>query len=360
MLHRISRVVFLLFSIFSLLFVFCDKKSTKPKEEETASITGYVYETGTNRPISEAVVCIRGIIIRTDADGYYRITDIPFGRQTITASVSGHSDYSATLNVTGDMNKDIYMDIVIQTTFILPGGATMEMLWVNPGTFLMGSLQEQPEQYPEEEVPQHEVTISRGFWLGKYELTQEQWESVMGTRPWAGKDHVVENPNHPAVYISWNDTQEFISKLNEAEGTEVYGLPTEAEWEYACRAGTTTRWSFGDDVRQLKDHAWYYDHVWQVEEPYAHAVGTKLSNSWGLYDMHGNVWEWCQDWYDSGYYSVSPSIDPQGPSSGWNRVIRGGCFFSQSHSARSASRGDYGYSPAQSYFVGARLLKQDP
>ena len=220
-------------------------------------------------------------------------------------------------------------------TVHLPGGATMEMVWIEPGTFVMGSPEDEPGRYGHE-GPQHEVTITQGFWLGKYELTQAQWESAMGTRPWAGEDHVREHPNHPAAYISWEDVQAFIAKLNEAEGSEVYRLPTEAEWEYACRAGTTTRWSFGDDESQLGEYAWYKANTWDVGEGYAHAVGTKLPNPWGLYDMHGNVFEWCQDWI--GPYSGSPQTDPTGSTSGLRCVQRGGDFHYAAGYVRSALR----------------------
>jgi formylglycine-generating enzyme required for sulfatase activity len=253
--------------------------------------------------------------------------------------------------------------------FVLPSGATMEMVWIEPGTFTMGTTEEQKQAMVserlwddsmEDELPAHEVTITQGFYLGKYELTQEQWETAMGTRPWSGKFGVVENPNHPAVHISWNDVQDFIVKLNEAAGSEVYRLPTEAEWEYACRAGTTTRWSFGDDSRQLKDYAWYEGNAMLAGEDYAHAVGTKLPNFWGLHDMHGNVWEWCLDWYDEEYYSVSPSVNPPGPALGnsfSNRVIRGGGFsFYDAWYPQSAERSIGHPGP----YIGARLLRQEP
>ena len=236
----------------------------------------------------------------------------------------------------------------------LPGGAMMEIVWIPPGTFTMGSPSSEPGR-GSDEGPQHEVTISQGFYLGKYEITQGQWESVMGTRPWSGKSYVRENANHPAVYISWNDVQEFIRRLNNAEGSEVYRLPTEAEWEYACRAGTTTRWSFGDDESELGRYAWYWDNAWTVGERYAHAVGTKLANPWGLYDMHGNVYEWCRDWYGS--YSSSSQVDPTGPSTGSARVVRGGSFYYLARDVRSADRA-YASPGLRHAYIGARLLRQ--
>ena len=202
----------------------------------------------------------------------------------------------------------------------------------------------------------HEVEISQGFYLGKYEVTQGEWESVMGTTPWSGESYVQEHPSHPAVYISWNDVQAFVEKLNDAAGSVVYRLPSEAEWEYACRAGTSTRWSFGDDESQLTDYAWYRANARDVGERYGHAVGTKLPNPWGLYDMHGNVWEWVQDWYSSSYYNSSPRVDPPGPSSGSARVRRGGNFLNSARIVRSAFRD--AYSPGdRRHDIGVRLLR---
>jgi formylglycine-generating enzyme required for sulfatase activity len=254
-------------------------------------------------------------------------------------------------------------------TFALLGGATIKMVWIEPGTFLMGSPQEEIDQLNAEhstdlysyEGPQHEVTITKGFWLGTYELTQRQWERVMETTPWSENGYekffVQENPRHPAVYISWNDMQWFIETLNEAEGSEVYRLPTEAEWEYACRAETETRWSFGDDESQLTNYAWYEDNAKNEGEDYGHAVGAKVPNPWGSYDMYGNVWEWCQDWYGS--YPSSFQTDPTGPATGSFRVLRGGSFGDAARNTRSASR--YSLSPDDRYGgIGARLLRQGP
>jgi formylglycine-generating enzyme required for sulfatase activity len=242
------------------------------------------------------------------------------------------------------------------------------MLWIEGGTFMMGSPQEVIDQLNTEtptdsffdEGPQHRVTITKGFWLGKYELTQAQWTSVMGMTPWSGKEYVQENPSHPAVYISWNDMQEFISSLNQGEGAEVYRLPTEAEWEYACRAGTETRWSCGDDESQLTNYAWYDDNARNVGENYAHGVGMKRPNPWGLYDMHGNVWEWCSDWYSDTYYSVSSSEDPTGPASGTWRVLRGGSFYYLARYTRSALRNNYSPRYHRYSYFGARLVRQTP
>ena len=138
----------------------------------------------------------------------------------------------------------------------LPGGATMGFVRIEPGAFRMGKAPTTPDAFLGDR-PQHEVTISEGYWLGKCEVTQEQWAKVMETRPWSGQDHATEGPHHPAAHVTWNDVQEFIGRLNSRGSDGVFRLPTEAEWEYACRAGTTTRYSFGDDEGLLDQYAWY-------------------------------------------------------------------------------------------------------
>ena len=253
----------------------------------------------------------------------------------------------------------------------LPGGTQMAFVWIEPGTFQMGARLPDDEWLKELEsialdegaLPVHEVELSAGFWLGKYVVTQRQWEAIMETTPWreadnADKEKVQSNPSHPAVYISWHDAQELIQRLNSAAGEAVYRLPTEAEWEYACRAGTSTLWSFGNeegafstlwkydkDKVSFPHYTWYRDNTLGRNEKYAHAVGQHRPNAWGLHDMHGNVWEWVQDWYDRNYYKHSPRVDPLGPTSSpivdrgmHGRVLRGGDFIDPVIYLRSASR----------------------
>ena len=206
------------------------------------------------------------------------------------------------------------------------------------------------------EGPQHQVVVSTGFYLGRFELTQEQWESVMGTRPWAGESNVQEGERYAAAHTSWNDAQSLVDRLNACADSQVYRLPAEAEWEYACRAGTTTRWSFGDDEADLNDHAWYTDNVQQVGELYPHLVGTKRANPWELHDMHGNVSEWCDDWHRE--YSRDAQIDPIAPASGRAPTLRGGHFRSWAGGIRSAYR-EYYHPNTHNEKTGVRLLVQD-
>lgn len=242
-----------------------------------------------------------------------------------------------------------------EVTIALPGEAKMEMVWIEPGTFVMGSPDEEPER-ENNEGPLHEVTVGRGFWLGKYEITQSQWESVMNTRPWDNQVFVTKEADYPAVFISWEHVQDFISKLNKLDEVAVYRLPTEAEWEYACRAGTKTPYSFAPDQGKLGDYAWHGKNTYESNERYAHQVGQKLPNPWGLYDMHGNAWEWVQDYY--GPYKGESQIDPQGPETGSNRVFRGGSFYYLARFIRSAYRG-YNSPTHRLFNLGARIVRQE-
>jgi formylglycine-generating enzyme required for sulfatase activity len=160
----------------------------------------------------------------------------------------------------------------------------------------------------------HRVTISKPFYLGKFEVTQAQWEAVMGNNPSKFK-----GPDNPVELVSWSDAQDFIRRLNAKEGHRRYRLPKEAEWEYAARAGTDGAWFFGDEEAELSEYAWHEDN----SEGTPHPVGQKLANPWGLHDVYGNVWEWIHDWYDWDYYAKSPGIDPKGPAEGTSRVLRG-------------------------------------
>jgi sulfatase modifying factor 1 len=203
------------------------------------------------------------------------------------------------------------------------------------GTFLMGSPQTEKGRFGDE--TQHKVTISKAFYMQTTEVTQGQWKAVMGTEPWKGEFPVKEGPSYAASYVSWNDAVAYCEKLSDKEGKQ-YRLPTEAEWEYACRAGTETRWSFGDDEASLGDYAWYDKNAWDIDEMYPHQVGLKKPNTFGLQDMHGNVWEWCHDYHGKDYYKESSEKDPTGPVTGSPRVFRGGAWSPYSRDTRSARR----------------------
>ncbi len=208
------------------------------------------------------------------------------------------------------------------------------------------------------EEPQHVVKITRPFYLSACEVTQQQYEEVMDARPWEGKPLVREGADYAASYVTWNDAVEFCRRLSEREN-QTYRLPTEAEWEYACRAGTTTRWSFGDDAKSLDEYAWYEANAYQAGRQYPHRVGGRLPNPWALYDMHGNLWEWCSDWYAPYDPRIKEAVDPSGPEKGRHHVWRGGSFADPPQNTRSATRLSYGredYHP--DYLTGFRVVRQ--
>jgi formylglycine-generating enzyme required for sulfatase activity len=194
----------------------------------------------------------------------------------------------------------------------------IEFVLIPAGTYMMGAQGTRQGR---------QVTISQPFYLGKYAVTQAQWLAIMGTNPsrFPGEGHPVES-------VSWDDVQVFIRTLNAREGGRKYRLPTEAEWEYAARAGATTVYGFGSDPRHLDAYAWYAANAHGTTHP----VGQRQPNAWGLHDMHGNVWEWVQDWY--GTYLAEPGRDPQGPSTGSHRVRRGGSWHSDAHECSAAYR----------------------
>ncbi len=201
-------------------------------------------------------------------------------------------------------------------------GLNVKMLWIPEGAFQMGM---DVDYY--EEQPLHEVEID-GFWMAATPVMQAQYEAIMGQNPSANK-----GPQHPAEKLSWNDANEFCNRLARATGRH-YTLPTEAQWEYACRAGNAARWCFGDDEDLLDQYAWHFDNAGKTTHP----VAQKKPNPWGLFDTHGNVWEWCRDWFDEYFYSHTPRRNPQGPVSGSMRVLRGGSWDSDIGSTRSARR----------------------
>jgi formylglycine-generating enzyme required for sulfatase activity len=228
-------------------------------------------------------------------------------------------------------------DLLIIELPIITNTIGMKFNEIPTGTFMMGSPETEKDRDDDEN--QHKITITKAFYMQTTEVTQAQWKAVMGTEPWKEKQYVKEGPNYAASFVSWDDSVAFCIKLSEKEG-KTYRLPTEAEWEYACRAGTQTAWSFGNDEKALGDYAWYAENADEIGETYAHQVGLKKPNAFGLYDMHGNVLEWCNDYYERNYYKQSPEKDPTGPTSGDSyRVSRGGSWFSPTRYTLSAGRG---------------------
>ncbi|MDD4891212.1 MAG: formylglycine-generating enzyme family protein [Phycisphaerae bacterium] len=221
---------------------------------------------------------------------------------------------------------------------------TMKLVLIPAGKFTMGSPESEQREAAKAaastganeafaratvktEGPPHEVTIVKPFYMGVYEVTQEQYEKVIGKNPSQFK-----GAQNPVDTVSWDDAVEFCKKLSAKTGKTVR-LPTEAEWEYTCRAGSKTRFDYGNDGTYLGEHAWYTGN----SDNKAHPVGQKKPNAWGLYDMHGNVSEWCSDYYADSYANAKDT-DPQGPASGEARVARGGSWFDDHWDCKSASR----------------------
>ena len=218
-------------------------------------------------------------------------------------------------------------------------GVNLEMVLIPAGKFKMGSPASEKGRRDNEK--QYEVTITKPFYIGKYEVTQEEWQAVMGNNPSEMKGVIL-----PVTRVSWDDCQEFIKKLN-ANTNGGYRLPTEAEWEYACRAGTTTAYSFGDKITP-KDA-----NYWESKINKSVIVGSYKPNAFGLYDMHGNLFEWCEDWHGEYPFTVT---DPKGPAKGEYRVLRGGSFYYNDSNARSSFRFDY--SPSfRLFYIGFRLAR---
>lgn len=227
----------------------------------------------------------------------------------------------------------------------------MKFAWIPPGTFLMGSPKEEKERFDDE--TQHKVTLTKGFYMGVYTVTQEQWQEVMGKNPSSFKGE----KNLPVDSVSWDDCQEFIKKLREKDkDKKAYRLPTEAEWEYACRAGTTTPFYFGEtistDQANYDGRGIYGNGKKGVMRRKTTPVDSFPANAWGLHDMHGNLWQWCQDWYAE--YPRNDVTDPQGPKKGEFRVVRGGSWYIVPEFCRSARRGgdEPGY---RDYGIGLRV-----
>ena len=216
-----------------------------------------------------------------------------------------------------------------EKTIDMGNGIIMEFVLIPAGEFDMGS--PPTERYRDnDEGPVHRVKISRPFYMGKYEVTQEQYYVIAKSKPSRFKEE-----GRPIENVSWNQANRFCKKLSEIKGGS-YRLPTEAEWEYACRAGCQSRFYFGDDPNnsQIEQYAWHSKN----SDSATHPVGEKKPNSFGLYDMYGNVWEWCGDWYAADYYHHSITVDPIGPLYAKSRVYRGGGWYRSARNCRSANR----------------------
>jgi sulfatase modifying factor 1 len=245
----------------------------------------------------------------------------------------------------------------------IDNGLSTELLWIPPGEFVMGSPMDEKDRSDDED--QVHVTLTDGFWLGRHAVTQSEWQRVMQTIPWHRKHYVQESNDYPATCVSWNDARTFCDELTKQERAagrlpsgRQYLLPTEAQWEYACRGGTTSRFSYGDNDSDLSDYAWWGGIVGNgnaTSEQHAHPVGQKKANPFGLKDMHGNIWEWCRDVYSD---KLPGGVNPEALAGGPFRVKRGGSWGGVARLCRSANRRGLvqsGTSDEGDGFVGFRL-----
>ena len=269
--------------------------------------------------------------------------------RTYELIVVTYPQYAITQNVTNQSLDSQHSTpqthpTVSDNTISIPvkDGISIDMVRVEAGTFTMGATAEMKDPWKEEK-PTHQVTLTNDYYIGKYEVTQALWKAVMGKKPSKFK-----GDNLPVEQVSWNDCQKFINKLNSITG-KTFRLPTEAEWEYAARGGNKSRGYQYSGSNNLLDVAWcYYDMGNKT-----HAVGTKQPNELGIYDMSGNVWEWCQDWY--GEYNSSSQVNPTGANSGSDRVNRGGSMADYAEYFRLSYRS--GDSPVtRGYNLGLRLV----
>ena len=280
--------------------------------------------------IAAVISAIGGLILALNAAGIIDTIDTP---------VTSTPTPVATNNLTPTI-------IPTSTPTPTPTPQNMEFVLISTGKFDMGSPANDTYSW-DSERPVHHVKIASAFYMGKYEITQKQWRDIMGTNPsnFKGDDLPVEN-------VSWNEVQNFIQKLNQKEGTNKYRLPSEAEWEYAARAGTTTMYSFGNDESELGEYAWYAENSGDKTHP----VGQKNPNKWGLYDIHGNVWEWVQDSWHADYDGAPDDGSAWEDGSGAHRVNRGGGWYDLAGSCRLAGRIGSN-SDLRYYGFGFRLVK---
>jgi formylglycine-generating enzyme required for sulfatase activity len=312
---------------------------------QTTNIHGNVRNS-LHQGIQGAWVRIDSLKQQTDANGYYQFPTVYQGQKTIEVKANGYQLFSQNIYLA---QSDYQYDVSLSELPI------PEMIFIPAGSFIMGG------SVYFDEMPVHSVNLN-AFYIGKYEIANGQYcmfLNEMGNRSEGGVEWLfisnsscqielvggVYRPkageeNNPVVDVSWYGAKAYCDWLT-SRTEHIYRLPTEAEWEYACRAGSTTDYCFGNDFSSLGNYAWFYDNAGGG----CHPVGQKLPNLWGLYDMHGNVWEWCYDWYSIIYYQycIDNNIanNPQGPSSGIYRVLRGGGWHSSSHYLRSAYRNYY-------------------
>jgi len=337
-----------------------------PMEEETPQVGRLFVDTEPSR----TTIKILNIKPR-----FYQGIELPPGKYHVAVSAVGCQTQKKWISLAAGEEKSIMVRLVEMgaasapmakgeecsgkkavVRAIIVSSIDYKMVYIPPGTFMMGSPRSEKGRQDNETL--HKVTLTKGFYLGATEVSQEQWQTIMKKNPASFNNC---SGKCPVENVSWDECQQFIRRLNQMEGTNTYRLPTEAEWEHACRAGTDLPFSFGEclSIHQANYNGYPYDDCVRV-------VGNKMTplpagsfspNAWGLYDMHGNVWEYCQDWYGS--YPSEDVIDPQGPSYGSQRVGRGGSWDSDARLCRSAQRGGRAPGVCGNSYLGFRPARSE-
>ncbi|MCQ2260155.1 MAG: formylglycine-generating enzyme family protein [Bacteroidales bacterium] len=293
----------------------------------TSEASGYDVSFSCN--VSSATMYIDGRSSGSPSGSMYLRT----GSHQIKVTAEGYEDYTGSFTVSSSSRR-VSIDLrrkQAEASFsggvLRVGSVTYSFVRVRAGSFTMGATSEQENPW-DDEKPAHRVTLTSDYWMGATEVTQALWKAVMGSNP-----SMFQGDDLPVESVSWDDCQDFLEKLNRITGKR-FRLPTEAEWEYAARGGGSSRgyqYAGGSNVGNV---AWYYGNAGGETHP----VGQLRANELGLYDMSGNVWEWCQDWYGKDYYSSGSQTNPTGPSSGSHRVLRGGTWYSDAWISRSSIR----------------------
>ena len=319
------------------------KPTPKPKPEPKPKVEEAGYDVTFTCNVSSAALSI-------DGTSYGAVSGTRFlktGTHTIRLTADGYENYSRTITV-NRQNRSFHFTMTekeelasYQNEVLRVGKVSYRMIYVSGGTFTMGATSEMTEPW-DDEKPTHQVTLS-SYYIGETEVTQALWKAVMGSNP-----SFFKGDNLPVECVSWNDCQTFISKLNALTGKR-FRLPTEAEWEFAARGGNQSRHTPFSGSSRIDDVAWYEDNSGSKTHP----VKTKQPNELGIYDMTGNVFEWCQDWFGS--YSNYAQTNPTGAGSGSDRVFRGGCWYYSPRSCRSSNR-HIGTPELSYYSVGLRLV----
>lgn len=287
---------------------------------------------------------------KSNSTGTGTSTGTSTGTNTGTGTVMGTGYIVVNLSSGEETEHETLPDLLTNDAYKT---THMVLKHIPAGSFQMG---DEVGEGSSHELPVHTVNITQGFYMGVFEVTQRQWYEIIGDWP----SYFTSNPdNRPVEMVSWYDIENtggFMNTLSTLT-SKTYRLPTEAEWEYCCKAGTSTSFSYGNSADGA--YMWYEVNSDEGDGNETKEVGTNLPNPWGLYDMHGNVWEWCQDWYNSDYYSISPANDPQGPASDSYRVLRGGDFDKSAFICRTSYRG-YGMPEFGTVYIGFRVCRSGP